>query len=282
MVRAGGQGSQLQQESEADQGRACPPASWILIADWYIDCHWLYIVRQNGETRMIAERETMEISLAFCVCVCVCLCSWVCVSLHLHVQCVYVCVCTTTSRSNWGQSTISTYLLTLLKTVLITRATTFLFYFLRLLLPLCTEQIQHTVHTSPPSFHPSFSYPSITPYTPTPFPSCIMYFFFSNPQTSCIMKGISACALHVATSNVIANGECATEQRHQQRSDSPLVKTSSLLFLPTSLFCHLSTLRLMETLTLLLWSLCSNGYSWAHFTGTHAGVLILMKLIKVM
>lgn len=121
-----------------------------------------------------------------------------------------------------------------------------------------------------PSFLPSLLFLSVH-YPPTHqhrsrHTSCT--FFFSNPQTSCIMKGISACALHVATSNVIANGECATEQRHQQRSDSPLVKTSSLLFLPTSLFCHLSTLRLMETLTLLLWSLCSNGYSWAHFTGT--------------
>lgn len=93
---------------------------------------------------------------------------------------------------------------------------------------------------------PPFLIRPLPPYTPTPFPSYIMYFFFPNPQTSCIMKGISACALHVATSNVIANGECATEQRHQQRSDSPLVKTSSLLFLPTSLFCHFSTLRLME------------------------------------
>lgn len=123
-----------------------------------------------------------------------------------------------------------------------------------------------------PSFLPSLLFLSVH-YPPTHqhrsrHTSCT--FFFSNPQTSCIMKGISACALHVATSNVIANGECATEQRHQQRSDSPLVKTSSLLFLPTSLFCHLSTLRLMETLTLLLWSLCSNGYSWAHFTGTQA------------
>ena len=99
MVQAGGRsGRQLQQESEADHGRMCPPASCILIADWYIDCHWLYIVRQNVETRMTAERETMEISVAFCVClcvsvcVCVCLCTWVCVSLHLHVQCVHVCV----------------------------------------------------------------------------------------------------------------------------------------------------------------------------------------------
>lgn len=99
-----------------------------------------------------------------------------------------------------------------------------------------------------PSFLPSLLFLSVH-YPPTHqhrsrHTSCT--FFFSNPQTSCIMKGISACALHVATSNVIANGECATEQRHQQRSDSPLVKTSSLLFLPTSLFCHFSTLRLME------------------------------------
>lgn len=133
-----------------------------------------------------------------------------------------------------------------------------------------------------PSFPPSLLFLSIHyPLHTSTVPVIHHVFFFSNPQTSCIMKRHLGLRSACSTSNVIANGECATEQRHQQRSDSPLVKTSSLLFLPTSVFCHFNTLHLMETLTLLLWRMRSNGCSWAHFTGTQAGVLILMKLIKV-
>lgn len=92
----------------------------------------------------------------------------------------------------------------------------------------------------------------------------LMYFFFSRSPN--IMHNAPHLGLHSAcsTSNVIANGECTAEQRLQQRIDSPQVKACSLLFLPTSPFCHLNTLCLKETLALLLWSVCSDGYSRAH------------------
>ena len=65
-----------------------------------------------------------------------------------------------------------------------------------------------------------------------------VFFFFQSPN---IMHNAPHLDLRSAcsASNVIANGKCTAEQRLQQRSDSPQVKTSSLLFLPTFLFLPL-------------------------------------------
>ena len=58
-----------------------------------------------------------------------------------------------------------------------------------------------------PSFLPIFLFSSVHYPLHTNTVSVIHHvFFFSNPQTSCIMKGISACALHVVhqTSSLMA------------------------------------------------------------------------------
>lgn len=74
----------MMQAAGAEQERQnVSPASWSLIADWYIDCHWLWIMKKRRKTGMIAERETMEVAVHSCAVI-------------LYLGCVRVfglCVC---------------------------------------------------------------------------------------------------------------------------------------------------------------------------------------------
>lgn len=137
--------------------------------------------------------------------------------------------------------------MTSLTTALITRPTTSFFSLFRP--PII--QLHHTLRLQPGCCcHVSSSIaPIIHPGT------CIL---FTNPQTSCIMHR----ARHCIASSIVANGKRAAEQQLKPSGDSPQVATRSLLFLPTSPFCHLNTLRLK--VTFCCYGVCVQTYAAEH------------------
>lgn len=96
MMQAGRQAAGTEQERQN-----VSPASWSLIADWYIDCHWLCITKKRRKTGMIAERETMKVPVHSCAVILCVLGAYQCSA------CVSVCECTTESRGGSVQSTLS-------------------------------------------------------------------------------------------------------------------------------------------------------------------------------